>query len=234
MRALHETLFASILSASAVFGASAALAAAIPLAMQSGPGSMTDTRQAWPETKGQFAGTGERITALGGSGGNVSITVSMISITWTRYDALAERSAGALRDVADQLRCLALNIYHEARGEPVSGQYAVGHVVMNRVSNKRYPNSICAVVRQGGEIKRYRCQFSWWCDGRSDRPTDHDAWRAGMRQAMEIYLGYSKDPTVGAMWYHADYVSPRWRTFFKRGPKIGQHIFYQVHANSRY
>ena len=101
MRALHETPFASILSASAVFGASAALAAAIPLAMQNGPGSMTDTRQAWPETKGQFAGTGERITALGGSGGNVSITVSMISITWTRYDALAETAQIAKASVPD-------------------------------------------------------------------------------------------------------------------------------------
>lgn len=234
MRTARDTLFASILSVSALLSGSAAMAAAIPLSFHSGPGSMADTRHAWPEANGEIPGAGDRFAAMNRQGGNVSITVSMVSITWNRYDALAERSAGALRDVADQLRCLALNIYHEARGEPVSGQYAVGHVVMNRVSDKRYPNSICAVVRQGGEIKRYRCQFSWWCDGRSDRPTDNDAWRASMRMAMEIYLGYSKDPTGGAMWYHADYVSPRWRNFFRRGPKIGQHIFYQAQANNAY
>jgi spore germination cell wall hydrolase CwlJ-like protein len=55
-----------------------------------------------------------------------------------------------------------------------------------------------------------------------------------MRMAMEIYLGALKDPTGGAMWYHAEYVVPSWRNMFKRGPKIGQHIFYQLSPSNRY
>ena len=127
-----------------------------------------------------------------------------------------------------QLHCLALNIYHEARGESERGKRAVGHVVMNRVTDHRFPRSVCQVVRQGGERRRYRCQFSWWCDGRPDRPRNQSAWDASIEIAREVIVGQSADPTGGALWYHADYVSPYWRKAFKRGPKIGTHIFYQA------
>jgi len=127
-----------------------------------------------------------------------------------------------------QLHCLALNIYFEARGESEQGKRAVGHVVMNRVTDHRFPRSVCQVVRQGGQQRRYRCQFSWWCDGQSDRPRNQSAWNASIEIAREVIVGQSADPTGGALWYHADYVSPYWRTAFKRGPKIGTHIFYQA------
>ena len=131
-------------------------------------------------------------------------------------------------NISGELHCLALNIYHEARGEPEKGKRAVGHVVMNRVTDRRFPTSVCQVVRQGGERRRHRCQFSWWCDGRSDRPRNRTAWNASIEIAHEIIAGLSSDPTGGALWYHADYVQPYWRTAFKRGPKIGVHIFYQA------
>ena len=70
---------------------------------------------------------------------------------------------------ADELKCLALNIYFEARGEPESGQLAVGHVVM-------FPGTVCGVIQQGGALRRHRCQFSWWCDGRSDKPGNKRLW----------------------------------------------------------
>jgi len=125
-----------------------------------------------------------------------------------------------------ELRCLALSIYFEARGESEAGQHAVGHVVMNRVSSSRFPDSICNVVHQGGEKPFYRCQFSWWCDGRSDKPVNKTSWNMSVKIAREIYLGKSIDPTGGALWYHAKYVTPYWHSKFKQGPKIGQHIFY--------
>jgi len=125
-----------------------------------------------------------------------------------------------------ELRCLALSIYFEARGESEAGQHAVGHVVMNRVSNSRFPDSVCNVVHQGGEKPYYRCQFSWWCDGRSDKPVNKTSWNISVKIAREIYSGKSIDPTGGALWYHAEYVSPYWHSKFKQGPKIGQHIFY--------
>lgn len=125
-----------------------------------------------------------------------------------------------------QLRCLALSIYFEARGESAAGQHAVGHVVMNRVGNSRFPDSVCKVVHQGGEKPHYRCQFSWWCDGRSDEPVHETSWKKSVEIAREIYSGKSIDPTGGALWYHAEYVSPYWQSEFEQGPKIGQHIFY--------
>lgn len=76
-----------------------------------------------------------------------------------------------------ELRCLALNISFEARSEPDLGKIAVSHVVMTRVESKLFPDTICKVVKQGGETRRHRCQFSWWCDGRSDLPRDTTAWR---------------------------------------------------------
>ena len=126
-----------------------------------------------------------------------------------------------------ELLCLALNIYFEARGESEKGQHAVGHVVINRVSNPKFPNSVCKVVHQGGEQHLNRCQFSWWCDGQSDTPRNVASWHNSVRIARKIYLGSSSDPTGGALWYHADYVSPYWQTAFLRGPKIGKHIFYK-------
>jgi len=129
-------------------------------------------------------------------------------------------------DIAEEIGCLALNIYFEARGEPELGKIAVAHVVLNRVADRRFPTTVCDVVRQGGEDKLHRCQFSWWCDGQSDRPRDARSWDKVKAVAHKVYWGFSPDPTDGALWYHADSVSPYWSTAFVRGPKIGQHQFY--------
>ena len=129
-------------------------------------------------------------------------------------------------DLSEEATCLAQNIYFEARSEPVDGKLAVGHVVLNRVASKRFPDSICKVIRQGGERRLNRCQFSWWCDGRSDEPLNQDAWNTARLMAWFIYNGQTADPTGGALWYHAVYVKPYWRTAFVEGPQIGSHIFY--------
>ena len=129
-------------------------------------------------------------------------------------------------DVRASLECLALNIYHEARGEPVEGRIAVGQVVMNRVADPDFPARVCDVVTQGGEWPHDRCQFSWWCDGLSDRPDDPNAWADSRRLARKILHGSIHDPTRGALWYHADHVTPAWRAHLGRQGKIGAHVFY--------
>ena len=129
-------------------------------------------------------------------------------------------------DLNEEATCLAQNIYFEARSEPTDGMLAVGHVVLNRVASKYFPDTVCKVVRQGGEQRRHRCQFSWWCDGRSDRPHNKVSWNAARLIAWFIYNGRTVDPTGGALWYHADYVKPYWREAFITGPQIGRHIFY--------
>ena len=125
-----------------------------------------------------------------------------------------------------ELECLALNIYHEARGESPEGQLAVAQVVLNRASDKRFPNGICEVVKDGGEERRYRCQFSWWCDGRSDKPTDSAAWQTSRQTARAALAEDAIDPTFGALWYHAAYVRPSWADKMTPMATIGSHIFY--------
>ena len=129
--------------------------------------------------------------------------------------------------VTDELHCLALTIYFEARGEPEDGKLAVAHVVMNRMKDSRFPDTICRVVQQGGEQVRHRCQFTWWCDGLSDRPRNLRQWEKSKSLARTVFWGDRPDPTGGALWYHADYVAPTWAQAFSRTSQIGRHIFYQ-------
>lgn len=125
------------------------------------------------------------------------------------------------------LLCLAIAIYFEARGEIEVGQAAVAHVIMNRVESTRYPDDVCAVVQQNRRPGTRLCQFSFWCDGKSDRPAEPSAYMQAVLVALAVVDGDIPDPTGGAMWYHADYVRPGWRLGLIAGPKIGRHLFYR-------
>lgn len=129
--------------------------------------------------------------------------------------------------------CLALNIYYEARGSSLADQAGVANVVLNRTNDRRYPNTICGVVYQGdrntnGNMVRHRCQFSWYCDGRSDIPTDTDRWvSAQMLAWYMIEENMYRGLTEGATHYHADYVNPKWNRDLQLVGRIGEHIFYR-------
>ncbi len=131
---------------------------------------------------------------------------------------------------ASEVKCLATAIYFEARGEPERGQIAVAQVVLNRLKNPAYPNTICAVVYQN-KNRRNACQFSFACDGRPDRITDRSAWTSSQALATKI-LNDDRTmflPDVGAAThYHANYVRPRWARAMKKVDKIGRHIFYKT------
>jgi spore germination cell wall hydrolase CwlJ-like protein len=129
-------------------------------------------------------------------------------------------------DFDESLHCLALNVYHEARSEPEAGQLAVAAVTLNRMRSEAFPDSVCEVVKQGGE-QRHRCQFSWWCDGKSDRPTEDEAWKNAQRISRLALLGLAEDPTHEALYYHATYVKPRWSHKMERTAQIDQHVFYR-------
>lgn len=142
-------------------------------------------------------------------------------------------SAHAQYTSADQ-KCLALNIYHEARGSTVTDRAAVSDVVLNRVKDPRFPNTVCGVIHQGkrdadGNMIRYRCQFSWYCDGRSDVPQDPASWLAADALASSIlfqkeFVGL----TSGSTHYHADYIDPpSWARSMTLVVKIGGHYFYR-------
>ena len=131
------------------------------------------------------------------------------------------------------LECLALNIYHETKASSLADAMAVSDVVMNRVYSRHFPNNICDVVHQAvkhenGMPKRNQCQFSWYCDGKSDEPKNKTAWEKSRKYASDFYI-YSKyiGITEGSTHYHANYVKPYWAPTLDRITRIGSHIFYR-------
>ena len=135
--------------------------------------------------------------------------------------------------------CLALNTYHEAKNQSMIGQIATAQVVMNRVMDDRYPNTVCEVVKQGPTrpswkdpnkriAVKHKCQFSWYCDGKSDVPKNEKAWRKAQDVAfLVLYDKIKLDVTEGATHYHATYVKPAWAKTKKRTTRIEKHIFYR-------
>jgi len=130
------------------------------------------------------------------------------------------RAATAQQEVG----CLAQAIYFESRGEPEGGMLAVGHVVLNRSRDPGFPHGICGVVyqRSGGG-----CQFSFACDGRSDRPTNNADWAQSMALAKAIYAGRTTDPTRGALWFHRVSVRSDLGPGIRRSARIGRHVFFR-------
>ena len=135
--------------------------------------------------------------------------------------------------------CLALNTYHEAKNQSLVGQIATAQVVMNRVEDNRFPNTICEVVKQGPTRPswedpkkeypiKHRCQFSWYCDGKSDIPKNEKAWKKAQDYAyLVLYNRIAIDVTEGATHYHATYVKPSWAKTKTRTTRIESHIFYR-------
>lgn len=129
-----------------------------------------------------------------------------------------------------QQQCLASGIYFEARGESVRGQAAVAQVILNRVRNPAYPDTICDVVYQN-EDWRNRCQFSFACDNIKDRIRSQDHWKVAREVAMAVTAGKIWMPEVGsATHYHATYVRPSWAKTMKKVGRIGLHVFYRTYG----
>lgn len=140
---------------------------------------------------------------------------------------LAAASVNVSAAEPDQIACLAENMYHEARNQEPVGIIAVGFVVVNRVNDNRFPSDVCKVVRQGGEVRRHKCQFSWYCDGKSDKIANRQAYEQIEAYAKAILSGRLGDPSGGALFYHATYADPYWRNMFKQTLMVGDHIFYR-------
>ena len=127
--------------------------------------------------------------------------------------------------------CLTQAIYHEARGESHEGQLAVANVIINRAMSSKYPSSICGVVFQNADKGRYKCQFTFACDGRSDMGRERAAWNRSADMAEEAFHAFQRGERPGVvpnstMYYHTTAVAPRWSHTFKRVAAIGSHIFY--------
>lgn len=127
-----------------------------------------------------------------------------------------------------QVECLAKNIYWEAAHEPFEGKVAVAQVTINRVNDGRFPEDICAVVYQKNVIySKVVCQFSWFCETNHITKSVHPKlYMESEAVAKKVLLeNYRLDGFKDALYYHADYVDPKWKK--ERIGKIGRHIFYK-------
>tara|TARA_B100000927_G_scaffold254327_1_gene220515 strand:+ start:751 stop:1290 length:540 start_codon:yes stop_codon:yes gene_type:complete len=145
----------------------------------------------------------------------------------------------------EEMYCMSLNIYYEARGEGWKGKAAVAHVVKNRVEHEKYPNTVCGVVLQARTWNekpiRDMCQFAWYCDGRSDvpqlsykaqprkgkaiKPNIRD-WQHSVATAMQVTNSWSRDITKGATHYYNHNIStPSWSTVYPVTIIVGNHTF---------
>ena len=131
------------------------------------------------------------------------------------------------KETRTQIDCLADNIYYEAGYEPREGKEAVALVTLNRMQDPRFPKDICSVVKQKTTTAhRIVCQFSWFCQNVADARMKV-AYKEAQDVAVYVYVNYEnlKDITQGALYYHADYVNPRWK--LEKTTVIGRHIFYK-------
>ena len=143
--------------------------------------------------------------------------------------ALDDRSEiVTVHDRERQLKCMADNIYYEAAMEPAEGKLAVAQVVMNRTESPDFPKDICQVIYQRNSFyQTVVCQFTWLCDGSvGRRPVQPQQYAESMEAAKKVLLeGFRLPSLKNALYYHADYVNPRWNK--EQVAKIGRHIFYK-------
>jgi spore germination cell wall hydrolase CwlJ-like protein len=133
-----------------------------------------------------------------------------------------------LAESRDQaVRCLTDAIVYEAATEPLAGQQAVAQVIMNRTRSGTFPANVCGVVYQGSE-RHTGCQFTFTCDGSMRRRTPSSSFFDTARPIAEAAFDGTLPDRVGkALFYHANYVMPRWAPLLDRVTQIGAHIFYQ-------
>ena len=127
------------------------------------------------------------------------------------------------------LACLARNVYFEARGEPVAGQFAVAEVTMNRKASRLFPRTVCEVVYQKNWDpirKREVAAFSWTEFNKLPEPAGED-WQRAQRVAKAVYYNHYTPQLQGALYFHATYIRPEWAKEKRRVARIGRHVFYR-------
>ena len=112
-----------------------------------------------------------------------------------------------------ELNLLARCVYSEARGEPYTGQVAVAAVVLNRVRNSSFPNTVSGVIYQPGA-------FTAVSDGQINLTPNETAYKA----ARDALNGW--DPTNGCLYYYNPATATsKWIWSLKVELTIGRHSF---------
>lgn len=133
-----------------------------------------------------------------------------------------------------EVDCLALNMYHEARDQGNAGLIAVAHVTLTRVKSWRFKDTYCSVIKDGYVPGRLDCHFSWYCDGKSDKPKEKGTYQTIRYLARWFILNneYVIDPTGGATHYHKRTIVPWWVASMEYRGAVKDHLFY--FENMRY
>lgn len=125
----------------------------------------------------------------------------------------------------DAITCLSRTIYWEAKGISAADMEAVASVVMNRLGHEGFPDTVCGVVKQGVETRA--CQFSWWCDGRSDQVREEGEYTEAKEIARKALNQQLKDRTLGALYFHDRNVKPDWSRKYIKTAETGKFLFYK-------
>jgi len=138
---------------------------------------------------------------------------------WPLYALVDKFSTGA--PLSDEANCIAVAVYHEARGESLEGQLAVAQVIKTRAMSGKYPSDWCGVVKQPW-------QFSFVRHGQFPSvDVNSDAWRKAVGITRLAVANAVQSVPKDCLWYHANYVAPRWSNNLQRVEQIGAHIFYR-------
>jgi N-acetylmuramoyl-L-alanine amidase len=139
---------------------------------------------------------------------------------WPLYALVDRYAVGAPLDA--EANCIAVAVYHEARGETLEGQLAVARVIMNRASSGRYPGTWCGVVKQPWQFSFVRNGYMPGVDEGSI------AWRNALGVTRIAINDAVPSLSNDVLWYHANYVAPSWGRRLTRVSQIGAHIFYRA------
>lgn len=172
---------------------------------------------------------------LSESVGVANYTAEMVSTSSVPANLTIQTVETEVDDSERQIKCLALNIYFEAAIQSTAGKLAVALVTHNRVKSDRFPNTICEVVYDSKRDSRNnpirnRCQFSWYCDGKPDKPYDGEQWKISQDLAYWFYYNKNRIPDItdGSTHYHGDYIKrPHWAHIYAKTVAIDDHIFYR-------
>lgn len=130
-----------------------------------------------------------------------------------------EAVASSSTRIDKQLECMAKVVHHEAGNQPRSGQLAVAQLIMNRVGQDRFGESVCEVVNQPG-------QFFRTASYNPKRGTDR--WATAVEVSRQAMAGSGDQVVPGAVFYHAASQGPN--RFFRTRQRIstvGDHVFYR-------
>jgi spore germination cell wall hydrolase CwlJ-like protein len=162
----------------------------------------------------------------------VVISALKIAVGYRINNQLVAPATTSAREIQAQINCMARNIYWEAASEPFEGKVAVAQVTMNRMRSGKFADTVCGVVHQRNTVyNRVVCQFSWLCETTHlTKPVYRKLYDESEEVARMVMLeGFKLKTLDQALYYHADYVNPKWNK--EKITQIGHHIFYKEKGN---